>query len=108
MGAIRAGLLREIIIIKKPVIITNEYGEEVTTYKFKYRTRARLIHTTGGRGIQNSEIFYDYIKLLEVRRYVEIDEFDRIEWNDREYRVLDIEPNGGQQMKTIKIQLVND
>ncbi len=104
----RAGLLKEQIEIKSPVIVKNDYGEQTTEWESKYTTRARLIHTSGGRAITNDEVFYGHIKTLEVRQYVPVDDFDRIIWNNKEYRVLDIEPDESQMKKIIRIELVND
>lgn len=104
----RAGLLKEQIEIITPVITINDYGEQTTEWESKYKTRARLIHTSGGRIIPNSEVFYAHIKTLEVRDYVPVDDFDRIVWNNKEYRILDIEPDEAQMKYIIRVELVNE
>lgn len=104
----RAGLLKEKINIITPIITTNDYGEQTTEWNIKYPTRARLIHTSGGRIMPNGEVFYSHIKTLEVRAYVPVDDFDRIVWNEKEYRILDIEPDESQMKKIIRVELVND
>jgi head-tail adaptor len=104
----RAGLLKEIITIVSPVISVNDYGEQTTEWEDKYTTRARLKHDSGARVENNGEIFYSYVKTLEIRDYVPVDEFDRILWNDKAYRILDIEPDKDAMKKIIRIELVND
>jgi head-tail adaptor len=104
----RAGLLKEKIQIITPQLTVNDYGEQTTEWVSKYNTRARLIHTGGGRVEYNDEIFYSHMKTLEVREYVPVDDFDRIIWNNKQYRILDIEPDEAQMKKIIRIELVND
>lgn len=104
----RAGLLKEKINIITPELTTNDYGEQTTEWLLKYSTRARLIHNSGNRIEPNGEVFYSHIKTFEIRDYVPVDDFDRIIWNDKQYRILDIEPNEEQMKKIIKVELVND
>lgn len=104
----RAGLLKEKIDIITPEITTNDFGEQTTEWQTKYSTRARLIHTSGNRIEPNGEIFYSHMKTLEVRDYVPVDDFDRIVWNEKQYRILDIEPDESQKKKIIKVELIND
>lgn len=104
----KAGLLKEQIEIITPEIVKNDYGEQDTEWKSKYTTRARLIHTSGNRVITNDEVFYGHVKTLEIRQYVPIDDFDRIIWNNKQYRILDIEPDEHQMKKIIRVELVND
>lgn len=104
----RAGILKEKIEIITPQITTNDYGEQTTEWVSKYSTRARLVHINGNRIEPNSEIFYSHEKTLEVRNYVPVDDFDRIIWNEKQYRILDIEPDESQMKKIIRVELVND
>lgn len=104
----RAGILTENITIKRPTVEKNAYGEEVTEYEVIWTTRARVVHTGGGRTVENESIFYSQTKTLEVRDYVPIDYFDIVEWDGRKYRVIDIEKFRTQQKQQIKIELIND
>lgn len=104
----RAGLLTEKINILESSLIKNSYGEEETKWQTKYTTRARLIHKSGNRALSNDEITYQYTKTFQVRYYVMVNEFDRIQWNDRIYRILDIEPDREQMLLTINVELIND
>lgn len=104
----RAGLLTERIEILKPDVSTNDFGEETTDWISIYTTKARLVHTGGNRTVQNDEVFYSYTKTFQIRNYVSVQEYDRILWNGKQYRILDIEPEKQQQQITIKTELVND
>lgn len=104
----RAGLLTERINIISPVLTTNDYGEQTTEWEVTYTTRARLVHDNGSRVINNGEVFYAYTKTFEIRDYVPVSNFDRIEWNNVQYRILDIEPDTKKMKKIIRVELVND
>lgn len=104
----RAGLFKEQIEIIRAEITKNDFGEETTEWKTIYNTRARLIHDSGSRNLSNEEIVYSYIKTIMVRYYVPVEEFDRIMWNGKTFRIHEIEPSEDKSFKTIKIELVND
>ena len=105
---IRAGLLTEPIDIMTSTITENRFGEETEEWNLKYHTKARLIHVGGNREIQNSDIFYASRKTFEVRIYVPVDDYDRIIWNDKWYRILNIDPNKDLGKKIISVELIND
>lgn len=104
----RAGLLYEPITILQSQITRNEYGEETTVWVNKYETKARLLHLNGNRVNENDEIVHNYMKSFEVRYYVPVDDYDRVRWNGKDYRVIDIEPNKEQMKQTIRVELIND
>lgn len=104
-----AGTLTELIEIYEPQVTINDYGEQTTDYILKYNTRARLLHNGGSRTVANgSEIVYPYRKELAVRQYLNIDDFDRVKWNDKYYKILDITPNKHNQEQIINIELINE
>lgn len=103
-----AGLLTQRIKVITPQLIKNDFGEEETIWVDKYTTRARLVHKNGNRAIENNEVVYDYSKTFEIRSYVPIEDFDRIIWNNKQYRILDIEPNEKNMNKIINVELVNE
>lgn len=104
----KAGLLKNLIEIYSPTIKINEYGEQINEYEYKLTTRARITNKSGNREMQNGEIFYDYKKQIEVRIYIDVNEFDRIKHNNKFYRILDIEPNKDLNELIINVELVND
>ena len=56
----------------------------------------------------NDEVAYQYTKTFQVRHYIMVNEYDRIQWNGKIYRILDIEPDKQQMLLTINVELVND
>ena len=104
----KGGLLQEVIQVITPVVTKNSYGEETTEWQEKLTLRANLTHNTGTRTNTNGEIFYTNTKIFEVRFYADIDEYDRIIFEDKIYRIINIEPNRKVQKKTIISELVND
>lgn len=104
----RAGLLTEPIEIWEKSLVINDFGEETETWDFKYSTKARLVHEGGNRVIENNEVFYEHSKTFQVRYYVPVDDYDRIKWDDKYYRILNIEPDRDRMNKTIKGELIDD
>lgn len=104
----RAGLLTDPIIILTSEITKNEFGEETTEWVEKYKTKARPIHDGGTRTEVNSEIVYTFLKSFEIRNYVPIDEYDRIIWDSKTFRVLNIDRDSSLMKTKIRCELVND
>lgn len=104
----RAGLLTEPIEIWEKHIVTNGYGEETETWTLKYSTKARLVHNGGNRVIENNEVFFSHSKTFQVRIYVPVDDYDRIKWDNKYYRILNIEPDKDRMNKTIQGELIDD
>lgn len=71
-------------------------------------TRARIINDSGNRSIENDEVVYNYDKTFEIRTYVDVEELDLIKWNNKFWRILEIEIDKPKQTKTIKCVLKND
>ena len=104
----RAGLLTEKIEIWEKTLVTNEFGEQTETWNLKNTTRARLVHNGGNRVIENSEVFFAHTKTFEVRDYNKIGDYDRIVWDNKKYRILNIEPDKAQMKLTVKTELIDD
>ena len=104
----KAGLLDTEVKILRPELSRNAFGEQEEEYKDHYTTKARVLHNSGSRDVQNGEILHTYIKTLEVWKYVDVVETDYIEYDGKQYRILSIEPDKVQQKKTITIELIND
>lgn len=104
----RAGLLREVIEIYKVVWEKDEYGNQVESLELRFKTRAKVEHVSGLRNIVNNEIIHDYTKTFLVRGYVEVEDYDKILYNGKYYRVLSIDLNSEYQQKIINTELVND
>ena len=79
--SMRAGLLDTEVKILRPEITRNAFGEQEEEYKDHYTTKARVLHNSGSRDVQNGEILHTYIKTLEVWKYVDVVETDFIEFD---------------------------
>lgn len=104
----RAGLLTENIEIYAPSATTNQFGEESTEYVLKASTKARVVNDNGNRNTHNYEISYSYSKTFQVRIYVNVNEWDRIKWEEKFYRITDINKSKETQSISIKGELIND
>ena len=104
----RSGLLTEQIKILRPEITRNAFGEQEEEYKDHYTTKARVLHNSGRRSVENGEILHSYEKTVEVWKYVDVVETDFIELDGKQYRILSIEDDKTQQKKIITIELIND
>lgn len=104
----RAGLLNEQVEILTSTLEKNDYGEQTETWTTTYTTKARLIHDSGDRTEINDEVFYAYTKTFQMRQYVPVEEYNRIKWNNKIFRILSITPDKHQQNLTVKTELVND
>ena len=104
----RAGLLKETISIYRNEFTKNEYGEETEGWRLVTTTRAGLRHDSGTRAVEDGAIVYTAIKTFQVYYYVDVDDFDRIEWNGKMYRILNIDPVIEQQCKFIRTELIQD
>lgn len=104
----QAGLLNELIEIYKPELTINEYGEQVQTFVKSYETKARVIHSSGSRNIENNEIVNNYSKTLQLRYYVDINETYQIKYQGKMYRVTSIEEVRQYNYKEIIVELINN
>lgn len=104
----RAGLLTELIDIKRRVTKVNESGQKEHTYSVINTTRARVIYTSGNRTIENKDILWDYQYKFEVWDYVDVNEKDIIVHDKKEYRIKSINHDKHQQKKIITTELITE
>ena len=104
----KAGTLREKVVILEPVVNTTEYGDNKTEWAAKYATRANVKYQSQNRNNDNNEIFYSTTIEFKVRDYIKVTEWDRILYNDKFYRVLSLIPNKYNREITIVTELVNE
>lgn len=103
----RAGILNEVIKVLKLEQSTNDFGEAFDMYMPICETRAQVTPMSGGRTDENHEVFYAHTYKFIVRRYVKIDDFDRILWRGKQYRILNIDDDRILNQKIINAELVN-
>lgn len=102
----QAGLITEVIKVLGVETVTNKYGEKEDKYTLKYTTRANVVQKSANRTDENGQTFYDYIKQFEVRIYVPINEYDHIEYDGKEYRIINIDKNKKLRKIIIDTELV--
>lgn len=107
----RAGLLTEIISFYSPYTGETKYGraskqDYIPTIK---ETRARVLNQRGTRQNENNEMVYSYTVTFIVRGYHKIDEYMRIFWRGKFYRILNImPPERDRNEYQIDTELVNE
>ena len=91
----RAGLLTETISIYKPYNRDSKFGASSKTDYVPYlnSTKARVTNQQGTRTNENGDIYYAYTVTFTIRGYHKIDEYMRIKWKDKFYRILNIIPS---------------
>lgn len=103
-----SGQLKEVIEIYEPIVTVDEYGNQTTDYKQKYRTRAKVVHTSGKREEQNNELVYIHEKIFYTRRYLKVYEFCLIKWKGKNYRIIDIVEKSEYNELVITTEVVNE
>ncbi len=103
-----AGILKEVITIKRAAIVKNEFGEQVETWSDVTTTRAYVKQSSSQRSEENGEITYNFIKEFRVRIYVDVQPYDIIIWNGQRYRILSIDKQKDLQQITLQTELINE
>ena len=104
----KAGILNEKVRILRCEVERNEFNEQTDTYKPIAWIRASVSYKTGNRVDINHEVFYAYTKTFYIRRYQQINEFDRLEWKGKQYRILAISDDREYNQKIIECELINE
>jgi SPP1 family predicted phage head-tail adaptor len=108
MAIIGAGRLNEHIEIWCLDIQTTEYGDTHEEWKFICNARAMVDHTGGNLSVENHELWNSYTKDFTVRIHTNVQDSDRIKYNDHWYRIITIDIDRGRQTKIIRTELVNE
>ena len=104
----RAGLLNEIIKIYKVNWVKDSYGSQVETLELRLETRANTTTNGRGRNIEHSEVVHDYSATFLVRYYVELNDFDIIEWQGKFYRILNFIKERDRNQITVYTEWLRD
>ena len=102
----RAGLLTDPVTFRKATITKIQYGQEETYWENHIITRGNIKFNSGNRVTENNEIINTYTVTFTVRSYHKIDEFMRILWKGKTYRILSIEED--KTKLTIIGELINE
>lgn len=105
---IASGLLKHPIEIYGVTIMKNQYGEEVEELSLVRTTRARVISNGASRTTENDEIYLPQGYTFVVRSYTNVDDYDRIKYNNKYYRIVRIDRNDDQRTTTITTEIINN
>lgn len=100
----KAGLLKHIITIEEPITNRNDYGSQEITWNEVTTTRANIIFNRGKRDSENIEVYYNYTITFTIRHYHNINDYMRIKYNGKYYRILSIQ-NEPQSITIITEQI---
>lgn len=104
-----AGALKEIISVEKPIEVRDEFGaNKLVWVEAIPRTRAKVTYSNGNRVNDNNEIVFAYEVIFTIRIYHHIDEYYRIIWKNKKYRILSLEPDKAKQQIIIRAELINE
>lgn len=105
----QAGRLNEIIVIQRQNYSRGEYGEtKIEEWYDLKKTRACVKYISGVRTDDNSELFFGHNVVFEIRIYHDIRNLDRIKFEDRLYRIMNIEKDKTVQRYIITTELINE
>jgi SPP1 family predicted phage head-tail adaptor len=104
----RAGVLNEVIVILRPVIVKDEFGAERVVYEDYKRARAQVKYNSGNRIAESHEIITSSNVTFTIRNQYDIDEKMRVCYDKNEYLILSINRERHRQSITIITELVNE
>lgn len=104
----QAGLLNRIIEIYKPETITNSVGATTVNWNFVRQTRAKVRNLSMNRSQEINEIFYPTTREFIVRSYVEIDDFYRIKYDGKFYKIMSIDRRRESNDIVVLCDLINE
>jgi len=103
-----SGKLINKVVIYAPTVNKSASGASSPVWVKKYETRGALKNINYNRDIELDEVVYNSRRELVLRYYVPIDDFDRVEVDDKLYRVISIDKRFHDQEIVILIEAVNE
>lgn len=104
----QAGLLNRIIEIYKPITTTNEVGAKSIKWVYIRQTRAHVRQLGQNRGQEINEIVYPTTKEIIIRAYHNIDEFYRIKYDGKMYKIISIDNRHDFNDIVLLCDVIND
>lgn len=105
----QAGRLNEKITIQRQKYSKGEYGDQKIQEWYDLKdTKACVRYISGGRVDENNELFFGNNTIFEIRIYHDIQNLDRIKWDNQLYRIMNIEKDKIVQRKIITTELINE
>lgn len=95
-------------MFKTPVTKKSTFGDTIVEWEEKLRTRANVIYNNSNKTTEFGEMFMTYEVIFQIRYYHHIDDFDIINYNGEDWRIVSIEPQREQQLINIKASKVNE
>lgn len=103
----QAGLLRERIDVLRKAVATDKFGASVPTWSIVLSgIHARELKTQGGLTVNGGELVYQSVHTFQIRYNEGVTEYDRVRWQDRLYRILDITRLKSQGEMRLKCELI--
>ena len=102
-----AGQFNKVVWIKKIYHEQNEYGDQVEMWKRVMKSRAQIINLSASRTSVANETFYTDTKQLVMYDFVPVTEFDRIEIDEKDYRIITVVKQPEWRQQTLNIELIN-
>lgn len=103
-----AGSLKYLITIQEPITTRNEFGSQEVKWKDVVNTRAEVIYNRGNRQSDGLEVYYDYTPTFRIRYYHNINDYMRIKYEGKYYRILSVQKELLTQSVTIITELINE
>lgn len=107
-----AGILNEIIEIRRAVIVRNEYGEETITFRdYLPKVRASVQFLAEQRRVEGTnEVVWPAGCVVKLRIHYQdkVKDTDRVVWKGQQYRITSIEPSRALQQLTIRVEKVEE
>lgn len=101
-------------LLKHPIKIyalkteKTQYGTIKPQYIEKYSTRAHIIFNNESQIVSEGEVFWPTTRTFVVRSYVPVTETDRIQWDNKFWRIHSINKNDYYGNVEIQTTLVNE
>jgi SPP1 family predicted phage head-tail adaptor len=102
------GDLRKNIIVKQLVISRDSTnGSTIETWETKYNLKAKVTRRSGAKTINNNEIF-NTLSVVFITHFREIEETDRIEYDEDNYKIMMIGEIGEKEGLEIIAEKINE
>ena len=104
----KAGFYKENVIVLRKQVVEGDYTDK-EEWVDVYHTKASVKYVSGDRRLDNTEVFYSEHYDFTLRAYVDIQDEDRIRWQGKDYRILNIFRNTDSTYNQIdvKCELIN-
>lgn len=105
----QAGKLTHTITMLEPKTTRTSTGAESTTYNLFYECRASITYNNMDRVNSNGDVFYSRGVKFEIRNpFFDIDERVQIQWHNKKYRIISVEPRPDNMSVVIYAELINE